>query len=278
MNSPAISALYSSQPLCLWVEDDATKTALRMAWPGDPVEILVGGSNETIRAVVEDAWRSGLRHVFGVVDRDFGRSNHSKWAAPSNALHTYVLQSPEIENLVLEPAPMAACAYNTGRRSEAEIALKLEQIVSGMTWWMACCAVLATVRQARNEGFPSFPTDPAGTVDLASALACFTSSQWFMTTASTLPAFANTDWLAAELQREEARLALTTKNGLWRTEFSGKQVLQRVSGFVYTTGKGKGMHTELLQAVVQEQVVSGTLSSELRDLRSSLRTRVGLRP
>ncbi|ATB28620.1 hypothetical protein [Melittangium boletus] len=278
MSSAALSALYGSQPLFVWVEDDATRVALTTAWAGDPVAIHVGGSNETIRAVVEDAWRSGITHVFGVVDRDFGRSNSPRWAAPSNDLRTYILQSSEIENLALDPEALAECAYNTGRRSEAEITAKLDEIVRGMTWWMACCAVLAHVRDKRNEDFPSFPANVTNVVDLASASACILRSDWFTKHVANLPAFAQTSWLTTELQNQESRLAQAAANGQWKVDFSGKQIFHRVSEFVYTKGTGKRKNIDLLQAVVQKQVDNGRIAVELRNLRSSLRTRVGLSP
>ncbi len=120
--SADLSSLYGVQPLILWVEDEATRLALSTAWAGDAVAIYVGGSNETIRATAEHAWRAGISHVFGVVDRDFGRSNVKEWAAPPNGLRTYVLASPEVENFVLDPASIAECAYNTAGVSEAEVA------------------------------------------------------------------------------------------------------------------------------------------------------------
>lgn len=278
MNPVSLSALYGAQPLFVWVEDEATRVALSTAWAGDPIAVHVGGSNVTIRAVAEDAWRSGIQHVFGIVDRDAGKSNYARWGTPTNDLRTYILRSPEIENLVLDPKAIAGCAYNTGRRSEAEITAKLSEIVSSMTWWMACCGVLAQVREKRNEGFPAFPSTVEDTMDLSSALTHIMSSEWFGQHASRLGAFATISWLTAALQQEEQRLSSAVAAGTWNDDFSGKQILRRVSDFVYTKGAGKGKHTTLLQAIIQQQVDTGTVAGELMDLRASLRSRVGLHP
>lgn len=275
--SSALSALYGSQPLFVWVEDEATRVTLGTAWAGDPVAIHVGGGHGTIRAAAEDAWRGGVHHVFGVVDRDFGRSNHASWSIPPNDLRVYVLQASEVETLGLDAKALAACHYNTGQRTEAEIEARLIQIVSKMTWWMACCHVLGQVKMKRNEAFPEHPSSDT-TVDLQSAMAWITGSAWFATHAHRVPALADPNWLSVELQTEEARLAASVAAGTWRSEFSGKQVFIGISNFVYTTGKGSQKHNTLLQAVVQQQANTNALPPELHALRSSLRVRVGLPP
>jgi len=277
MSSVGLSALYGSQPLFVWVEDEATRIALTTAWAGDSVAIHIGGSNDTIRAVVNDAWRNGINHVFGVVDRDHGRSNNAQWLSPPNSLRVYVLQSPEIETLALDPLSIAECAYNTAGRTEAEIETKLQEIAAGMNWWMACCSVLMTVKGRRNAGFPPFPAVARVTSE-SSALACITSADWFSKTAATLAGLATMGWLTTELRAEEARISATIANGTWRSELSGKQVFQQVSDFVFTRGVVPDKHAALLQAVIQRQVDTGRMPLELSSLRTSLRVRVGLPP
>lgn len=271
--SNALSALYAAQPLVVWVEDEETRRVLTTAWAGDPIAIYVGGGNETIRAVVEDAWRGGLRHIFGVVDRDFGRSNACRWSTPDESLRTYVLQSSEIENLALDPEALAGCAYNTGRRSVREIEARLHQTIQGMTWWMACCAVLDTIRQRRNADFPGFPSQAASVIDLDSALLHIQSSRWFSDHVAQLPSLAERTWLETELQRHEARFAEAVTDGSWRTEFSGKQIFYRIVEYVHTMGNGRAKKLELLQGVTQTQAELGRLPQELTLLQASLRLR-----
>lgn len=275
MSSVGLSALYGSQPLVVWVEDEPTRIALTTAWAGDSVAIHIGGGNDTIRAVVNDAWRNGVNHVFGVVDRDHGRSNIAQWPSPPNDLRVYVLHSPEIETLSLDALSLAECAYNTANRTEGEIEARLNQIAATMNWWMACCIVLMTVRERRNHGFPALPSI-GRVVNEASALAYMTSADWFSTTASTLPGLTATAWLTSELQKEEARISAAIAAGVWRGEISGKQVFHQITDYVYTKGAGSDKHTALLQAVFQQQVSQGRIPSELSSLRSSLRARVGL--
>lgn len=277
--SAGLSALYGSQPLVVWVEDEATRITLTAAWPGDPVALLIGGGNETVRAVVEDAWRSGRTHVFGLVDRDDGRSNIHRWSTPPNDLRVYVLPSPEVETLALDPRSLSECAYNTAARTEAEIEARLNHIITGMRWWAACCAVIMQVREKRNAGFPSFPAVDRATNE-ADALACITSADWFSTTAATLPGYASLTWLASELQAKEKQVSSAITNGTWRDAMPGKQVFQQISNFVFTKGSAgvADKHTALLQAVVQQQATAGRLPPELSQLRASLRGRVGLPP
>lgn len=269
----ALSALYAAQPLVVWVEDEETRSVLTTAWAGESVAIHVGGGNETIRAVVEDAWRGGWHHVFGVVDRDFGRSNSSHWQNPGNDLRVYVLESAEIENLALDSGALAACVYNTGRRSKEQIEERMIEAVSGMVWWMACCAVLDTVRQRRDADFPAYPRQGAAVVDLDSALRYIQSSRWFLEHAAQLPSLATGDWLEAELERHQNQFSTSLTDGTWKTEFSGKQVFDRVVEFVHTKGIGRDKKLELLQGVAQSQIDLGRVPQELEKLKESLLSR-----
>lgn len=269
----ALSALYAAQPLVVWVEDEETRRFLSTAWAGASVAIYVGGGNETIRAVVEDAWRGGLRHVFGVVDRDFGRSNSGRWQNPGDNLRVYVLESAEIENLALDPEALAVCAYNTGRRSKEHIEERTIEAVTRMVWWMACCAVLDTVRQRRSADFPTFPPQGAAVVDLASALLYIQSSLWFSQHAAQLPALAKPDWLEAELDRQRNHFSTALIDGTWKTEFSGKQIFHRVVEFVHTKGTGRNKKLELLQGVAQAQIDLQKIPPELERLKASLFSR-----
>ena len=269
----ALSALYAAQPLVVWVEDEETRRVLTTAWAGESVAIYVGGGNETIRAVVENAWRSGLRHVFGVVDRDFGNSNSGGWQIPGDDLKVYVLESAEIENLALDPEALAACAYNTGRRSKKEIEVRMMKAVAGMVWWMACCAALDTVRRQRNADFPTYPPQGAAVVDLASALQFIQGSRWFSQHASQLPSLATSDWLEAELESQRNHFYTALNDGTWKTEFSGKQIFDRVVEFVHTKGNGRDKKLELLQGVAQAQIDLRIVPQELLRLKASLFSR-----
>ena len=269
----ALSALYAAQPLVVWVEDEETRRVFTTAWAGESVAIYVGGGNEAIRAVVEDAWRSGLRHVFGVVDRDFGRSNSGRWQNPPDDLRVYVLESAEIENLALDPQALADCAYNTGRRSKEQIEERMMKAVADMVWWMACCAVLDTIRRQRDAEFPTYPHQDAAVVDLASALRYIQLSPWFSQHAAQLPSLATRDRLEMELERQQNHFSGALTDGTWQTEFSGKQIFDRVVEFVHTKGIGRDKKLELLQGVAQAQIDLGTIPQELRRLKASLFSR-----
>lgn len=268
-----LSALYAAQPLVVWVEDEDTRRVLTTAWAGESVAIYVGGGNEAIRAVVEDAWRYGLRHVFGVVDRDFGHSNSCRWQNPPDDLRVYVLESAEIENLALEPEALAACVYNTGGRSKEQIEERMMEAVTGMVWWMACCAVLDVTRRRRDADFPRYPRQGAAVVDLASALLYIQSSPWFSQHAAQLPSLTTRQWLEAELDRQQNHFSTALTDGAWKTEFSGKQIFDRVVEFVHTRGIGRDKKLELLQGVAQAQIDLGTVPHELGRLKASLFSR-----
>lgn len=72
--SAEIEALYKNSPAVLWVEDPETRAWLEAVWLGlrPTIELLVGAGRANVTAVCALAKESGLKHVFGLVDRDFG--------------------------------------------------------------------------------------------------------------------------------------------------------------------------------------------------------------
>lgn len=278
----SLSSLYSAQPLIVWVEDEQTRVVLTAAWAGFTIGIYIGGGSATIRATAEDAWRSGITHVFGIVDRDSGRSNYHRWKNPSEDLRTYVLTVPEIENFGLDANALADCQYNSAGRNEAEISAKLEEIVEGAVWWMTCCNVLMDVKNRRNEGYPSSPPfSPENLQSLQTALDYITANSWFASTARKIGGYAEQGWLKDQLRKEHERLSLSIQAGTWKTDFSGKEIFRKISQYVYPNpprDSAKSRHIDLLQAVIQQQVTAGTLSQEINDLRECLMRRVNGTP
>src|SRR5262249_43102482 len=156
-------------------------------------------------------------HVFGLVDRDFGYSNHPRWP-DSTASPVFVPEVHEVENYLLEPDHLAGCDLNNGGRAAAEIRNRLHTTASQMGWGMACCQVLGDLRAALVQNFPAH----AMVRSLAEAEQLIGQSAWFQN----FPAFAGTLHSAGEVTRR-----LTAAHGIfdaalgsgqWQQQFSGK--------------------------------------------------------
>jgi hypothetical protein len=54
----ARASLYTA-PINLWVEDELTRAYLDAVWNSPAVKFLIGGGNEGLQAIVNDAERAG---------------------------------------------------------------------------------------------------------------------------------------------------------------------------------------------------------------------------
>jgi hypothetical protein len=104
----ALSTLYRGT-INLWVEDELTREYLSEIWNDPSVAFLIGGGNEGVRAIVEDAEKAGYRSVFALVDRDYRPSNQAGWLDPSKTFRTFILPVHEVENYLLDAAALASC-------------------------------------------------------------------------------------------------------------------------------------------------------------------------
>lgn len=151
-----LAAIYNAAPIILWVEDQLTATYLDALWRHDRrIKMYIGGGHETLKAVIEDALRSGHRNVFALRDRDFGPTNRPRWSASD--LRVFVLETFEVECFLLDPPALARCDVNTAARDETWIRTHLRQFADRQLWWMACRTVIAQLREDRQLGFPSHP-------------------------------------------------------------------------------------------------------------------------
>ena len=77
----ARASLYRG-PINLWVEDEVTRTYLSEIWNNPAVAFLIGGGNEGVRAIVNDAEAFGFANVFALIDRDFRANQQTVLASP----------------------------------------------------------------------------------------------------------------------------------------------------------------------------------------------------
>lgn len=266
MSSP-LAALYNAADIILWVEDLTTSVYLDTLWQHDwRIKLYVGGGHETLAAVVKDGRSSnGRRSLYSLRDRDFGPTNQERWSEEDT--WQFVLKTFEVECFLLDPLALAACPLNTSKKSEAWIAEHLASQARELLWWMSCRAVLAELREARQERFPSHPTRTAVT-SRGEAEAVLLDNDWVRRTAPGLKDVVTPKRLRDALTAAHERYDAHIQAGDWVTYFSGKELLAGLIGHVYTKGRpaGDAAYQDLAKAVADTQRRLGRVPAELNEL------------
>lgn len=153
-----LAMFYGRAPIILWVEDRLTREYLGELW-GNPTDVAfyVAGGESGVRSMVADATGGGFRHVSGIVDREFRDSNIDRWPSLREQGVACRLPRFEIENYLLDPEALAACASPRTPRTSGEIAMRIRTEAAGMVWWMACGDVRSGMYGAFAHGFPETP-------------------------------------------------------------------------------------------------------------------------
>ncbi len=264
-----LSSLYSKAPIIVWVEDELTKQYLSEIWNYKDVGFLIAGSNNAVLAVVKDA---EPRHVFGIIDRDFGESNDDRWMNPD--VRVFRLPMFEIENYLLDTQLISVCGANFEKRSRKEIDEKLNAYAGTMIYWMSCRDVLAKYHNAIMEDFPSHPKQVIQSMDDAEDY--IRKQHWYqdlLTRANTI-----SENLSIILQEAAEIRQRQLENVEWRREYSGKELFRKVRGYVFqrSTGSKSEMDVALARSIAMEQVKTGSVPSELQALLEVLKMRVGI--
>lgn len=269
-----LPALYKHRRVMLWVEDTRTRGYLDAVWGSGRIGYLIGGSHDNIRAVVTDAHRKNYPHVFGLVDRDFGRSNRARWPALGDGERIYVLDRVEIENYLLDAHAISACKWNTEKRTPDQIEACMRAAVRNTAWWWAARRVLYALNAVKNAGFPRDPK-PQDVTGLDAARRWLHESSWITETLPGLRARVTDARLTADLEAEHAVITCALDDGSWPTCCAGKEVLAAVDAFVWTRGRLAGAHDELARAIAAEQVSGERVPGEISELEVRLEERVG---
>ena len=262
----------------LWVEDSLTRDYLRKVWNDNPAILFyVGGGNQGVIAVLEEAELAGLHNVFAFIDRDFGVTNRQNWADPQREIKRFVSSVHEIENHLLDADALAGCTLNTAKRTAAEIDDRLRQHAIELSWWMATRSVIAETRRTVLEDFPNHPT--AAVVDQQTAEAFLLSKSWwnnFQTYSQTL----TTADLENRLLTHHATVLSWIENGNWRNEFPGKELFRRIRSWVYTKptpgATPATQDSDLAKDLGEWQLANNRVPPELSELLTALKTRAGV--
>ncbi|MHB8417083.1 MAG: hypothetical protein ACYDCL_03340 [Myxococcales bacterium] len=269
-----LGALYKNKPLILWVEDELTKLYLDALWQDPDVGFLIAGGWENIRAVVHGSRREA-RHVFGLRDRDFSDTNRSSWA--NEGVVVLVSESFEIENFLLDETALAGCALNTAGLDATTLLREMEQAAARLPWWMAA---RSTINWLRDTVLGDFVPHPAWTAvgDRTAALASILSSSWWTAAVPRLAPALQAGRVEEELDRAHARYDASLTNGTWKGDFSGKEIWRQVWRRLWAHNSTDGAELDTAKAVAAAQHEISRVPEELRELRSTLRGKVGLHP
>ncbi len=149
-------SLYRA-PINLWVEDELTRDYLDAIWNSSSVAFLIGGGNEGVQAIVNDAEKAGYPNVFAVIDRDFREADKASWTNPNKTSRRFVLPAHEIENYLLDADALAASRFNNMGKTAVEINEMMATAASRLCWWAACRDVVAELRRRFRQDFMTGP-------------------------------------------------------------------------------------------------------------------------
>lgn len=278
----ASNALYSGQ-INLWVEDDLTRSYLSALWSDPAVKFLIGGSRNGVIAILQDSEDSGYTNVFGLIDRDHGKTNYADWFVPTRTFRRFILPRHEIENYLLDSPALQGCKFNKHNRSVEDIDQFLNKTAQGRCWWMACCDVVSQIRELFFDKFIKHPkTHPDDTE--AAARESITQTEWFkaLQDKTSKMSEANVHELLSKAHKQ-AITALETDD--WRSMFAGKEIVRAVGGFIFNHSKNPTykrspavFESDLAKGVAAWQVKHEAIPQELVELLGTLKARISLKP
>ena len=274
----ARDALYSGR-INVWFEDELTRVYLGAVWNDPAVKILIGGGHDGVAAILKDAEHAGYRNVFGVADRDFGRSNYPDWLVPGRTFRRFVLPRHEIENYLLDTPALEGCRFNTHGKTAADIDAILDAEAAKLCWWSACRQVVSHVRDRFFDAFITHPKVP----DVATSSAArdhIVQSDWFRA----LPRKA-TSITEARIERLLTRAhvgALSMReDGSWRTEFSGKEIFRVIGNRIFNRTAAPSYQpsttefdADLAKEIASWQVAKRSIPAELIELLAAMKARI----
>jgi hypothetical protein len=264
----------------LWVEDKLTRAYLNALWRSPDVMFFIGGGNEGVRAIVNDAEKHGLPNVFALTDRDYRPSNKPHWADTNKTFRTFVMPVHEIENYLLDSQALAGIRLNNIGKGEIEIEEFMKTAAGRLCWWAACRDVVAELRHRFREGFLG---DPGCDIDSrARAEDHICNSDWFRRLAGEY-ARTTADEIRRLIGEAHHKADGSLADGSWKNEFAGKEILRDVGSRICDQTR-LGSHSptaaefdeDLAKQVGQWQTENNSVPTDLTDLLKALRQRVPL--
>ncbi|WP_337174817.1 hypothetical protein [Paludisphaera sp.] len=269
--SPGV--LYRA-PLVLWVEDELTRSYLATLWDDVRIQYLVAGGNEGVRVMVDSARSNQYLNVFGVVDRDDGKSNIEKWSSRGGPPKVCRLPVHEIENYLLDGEALRHSRYNnrdprcTGEDLEGFMRKKAE----GLLWYTTCRQTLNELKMRFQADFPALP--PQDLDGREAALRYICDSPWFLGLDAKVKK-SSREGVDQALERLGERAANALAVDDWRRDFAAKEILgDVVSRFCHRPGlpgprDSASIHANIAQEVAEQQRMEGRVPSDLKTLKDA---------
>lgn len=273
-----IPAMYRGRAINLWVEDAVVAAYLREVWADREIHILVGGGNDAVWAMANHAHEHRYPNVFGLIDREFGDSNYADWMLPQKEFRTFRLPCLEIENLFLDFEALAGCIANNNRKSVEDIRNRVEQLATSLVPYMACRAVISSMRHLVLDGFSEHPKRTA-VLDLSVAESLIVTSPWFGRIAPDTRDELNVIHIRKRLRLFDEQYRADLASGdRWKQTFSGKELFRDVASFIYQGVRVRGQQRDIdvAKAIARWQLQNGAVPSVVLELRDAMRLRLGI--
>lgn len=275
-SSPSNSA-HTSRPITLWVEDEITKEYLLKLWqPEDQFcYIRIAGPKDVVRGLVHDERLQGKRNIFGLVDRDFGKSNREKWKDLNPELGPFCPSVFELENFLLSWEALEQCSENQRlfKRTRNEIESRAKRDAEKMVWWMACRSVISGFRDLLVGNFIAHPTIENISSE-TEAINFITNNAWYQNLSSTSATILQAESVAQRLQAAHTLHSNQFSSGTWVREFPGKEIYHRLRGYIYESNLTDDPDVDLAKSIAEWQVANTKIPEELVELKNSILKRV----
>jgi hypothetical protein len=110
------------------------------------------------------------------------------------------------------------------------------------------------------------------------AEAAITGSPWWARVLPTLqPSWGNAAAITAKLTQHEASYRAMLTTGVWRQEFSGKELLRDLTTRIWTRKRPQDPQCPLtfVQEIARAQLALNRVPQEIRELRTAIRRSIG---
>lgn len=269
----ARAAFYRGR-INLWVEDALSLEYLSALWNDPDVAFFIGGGNEGVRAVVEDAKAAKYANVFGVIDRDFRESNQANWRDETRDFRVFILPVHEIENYLLDAQALHQSRFNNRRLPADKLEKLIKQAADRLVYWALCRDVLAELKRRFRE--PFVPDPPRNLDSFESAKIHICNHPWFKKLAHEVERISETDivgLLNDGFQDCQARL----DDGRWRSDFAGKEIFRDIGSRIFDRRKSRfpvEFDNDLAKDIAAAQVAANSVPPDLTELLAALKRRI----
>jgi hypothetical protein len=277
--STDLSRLFRSA-VVLIVEDELTRQYLQRLKFQEPIVIHVAGGAGGVRALVDAARADGLVHVYGVVDRDYGQENFSRWRT-SEDIRCFILPVHEVENLLLDEIALENAPSNNSGRNAFQIREHLFLHAKSLTWTSALREVLTFLRHSLLHDFPTHKS--FSTFD--ESLHYITRSSWFEALIKSTDRMKSEPEISSMLKNAQAKAASTLLSDAWRHSFPGKELFHVARSYIYQAPRPQPgvsaptrsqLDVTLAQEIAEWQVDNLKIPNCIVALRDVIRARHGV--